>query len=335
MSRMLWKVKCLPMPERSIISFQLRRRRLRRSIGVPNKGAEWWFTCPSSQNHTNGDRKPSARWNPEKKAYYCDPCGDGGGWTKLERLIVTTTTPVGWPEATPQRPVQRQREQPSHEPVEVVEVTDYKYHAADGTLAFNVVRMSDKSFSQRHPNPDQPGLWIRNMDGVERVPYHLPELIAADPATTVFIAAGEKDVDNLIALGAVATTNPGGEGKGRWLDAFSVYMEGRSVVVLADNDETGLDHVQEVATSVSGRASSVKVIERFPGLESVEKSDVSDWIATGKTLDDLYRLADQKKPFDVKDGGGIGVFKGVIGGFWRGLSESRLRWNRGFSEFSE
>ena len=271
-----------------------RQQQIQRAVEARDgilKGAEWWFTCPNPTSHTNGDRKPSARWNPEKKTYYCDPCAEGGGWTKLERLIVTTTTPVGWPEATPQRPVQRQREQPSHEPVEVVEVTDYNYHAADGTLAFNVVRMSDKSFSQRHPNPDQPGLWIRNMDGVERVPYHLPELIAADPATTVFIAAGEKDVDNLIALGAVATTNPGGEGK--WLDAFSVYMEGRSVVVLGDNDDPGLKHVTAVGTSVSSRASSVKVIETFPGLEDVEKSDISDWIATGKTLEDLYRLVDR------------------------------------------
>ena len=65
----------------------------------------------------------------------------------------------------------------------------YDYHKADGTLAYQVVRYDDKSFKHRRPDPDNPGNWIWDMQGVERVPYHLPELLAADPATTVFVTA--------------------------------------------------------------------------------------------------------------------------------------------------
>ena len=248
------------------------------------KGAEWWFTCPSSQNHTNGDRKPSARWNPEKKSYFCDPCGEGGGWVKLEGLVVHTSAPVSRPVRQPSNPQTTKNRA-------AVEVTTYDYHRADGTPTYQVVRMSDKSFRQRQPDPNKPGKWIWNLSGVERVPYHLPELIAAQPSATVFIAEGEKDVDNLIALGAVATTNPGGAGK--WRDEFSEVLKGRSVVALADCDEAGRRHAQQVAVSVSSVAASTKVVQEYTGLESIEKADVSDWIAIGKTLDDLYALADR------------------------------------------
>ncbi len=38
------------------------------------RGTETLFLCPS-----HNDRNPSARWNPEKRVWYCDACGDGGG----------------------------------------------------------------------------------------------------------------------------------------------------------------------------------------------------------------------------------------------------------------
>ena len=50
----------------------------------------------------------------------------------------------------------------------------------------------------------------------------LPEVIAAQ---TIFVAEGEKDADNLRALGFTATTNPLGAEK--WRDEYSETLRGQ------------------------------------------------------------------------------------------------------------
>jgi putative DNA primase/helicase len=52
------------------------------------------------------------------------------------------------------------------------------------------------------------------MVGVEPLPYRLPELIK-NRDSTVFVCEGEKDADNVVDLGLVATCNHGGAGKWR------------------------------------------------------------------------------------------------------------------------
>ena len=105
--------------------------------------------------------------------------------------------------------------------------------------------------------------------------YQLPRLLdAVKNGETVFIAEGEKDCNNLAALGLVATTSPMGAGK--WRDYYSNSLQGANVVILADNDDAGRKHAQQVAKSLSGKA-KIKVIE-FPDLP--EKGDVSDWLGS-------------------------------------------------------
>jgi putative DNA primase/helicase len=89
-------------------------------------------------------------------------------------------------------------------PKAIVQV--YDYVDADGTSLYQTVRYDPKDFRQRRS--DGNGGWI--WKGPERpVPYKLPELIKSGTAP-VLIAGGEKDVDNLRALGLTATCNHGG-----------------------------------------------------------------------------------------------------------------------------
>src|SRR5438128_2013334 len=83
-------------------------------------------------------------------------------------------------------------------------------------------RGEPKTFRQRRP--DDAGGWTWKLGGVRRVLYRLPDILAADPAVPIFMAEGEKDVDNLIALGLVATTNPGGAGK--WHPEYNDGLRG-------------------------------------------------------------------------------------------------------------
>src|SRR6266571_2713906 len=93
-------------------------------------------------------------------------------------------------------------------------VSIYEYHDESGVLLFANVRFEPKGF--RQGRPDGAGGLIWDMDGVRRVPYRLPEVVAAAQAGhAVFVCEGEKDVETLRALGLVATTNAGGALKWR------------------------------------------------------------------------------------------------------------------------
>ncbi|HTV44844.1 MAG TPA: AAA family ATPase [Stellaceae bacterium] len=160
----------------------------------------------------------------------------------------------------------------------------YAYRDQSGALRYQVVRLDPKSFRQRRPN-GAPDAWVWDMDGVEPLPYRLPELLE-DPAATAFIAEGEKDCDALGDRGLVATTNHGGAGK--WRPEISRWLTGRHVVILPDNDSAGREHAQDVARKLTGIAASVRIIE-LPDLP--QKGDVTDWLAAGGTADELERLA--------------------------------------------
>ena len=166
-------------------------------------------------------------------------------------------------------------------------VATYDYQDAAGALAYQVCRFVPKDFRQRRPDPKNPKKWLWNLDGVTRLPYRLPELLAADPAAPVFIPEGEKDADRLAALGLAATCNS--EGAGKWRPELNQYFRGRRGVILADNDAAGREHALKVAQALCGIAASVKVLD-LPGLPP--KGDVSDWLTAGSSVARLLELAE-------------------------------------------
>lgn len=167
----------------------------------------------------------------------------------------------------------------------VIEKT-YSYTDELGGELYQAVRMKPKDFWQRHKVN---GEWVTNMKDVELVLYRLPEVLASD---YVFVVEGEKDSDNLAALGFCATTNVGGGGK--WLDGYSETLKGKNVVICGDNDETGQKHVIKVFDSVSAKAKTVKILK----LPAVYK-DVSDLIEDQKekARDMLLELEALAVPF--------------------------------------
>lgn len=169
-------------------------------------------------------------------------------------------------------------------------VATYDYRDEQGLLLFQTCRLYPKDFRQRRPNGK--GGWIWDLKETRRVPYRLPELLAAPPDKIVFVVEGEKDVDALLALGLTATTNPMGAGKWKHLDPKAVdVLRGRRVVVLPDADHPGRDHAADVIRRLAEIAGTLAVLE-LPGLP--EKGDVSDWLAAGHSAADLLRLANER-----------------------------------------
>jgi len=202
------------------------------------------------------------------------------------------------------------------------ELTAYSYVGENGTPLYEVVRYEPKDFRQRRP--DGRGGWIWNLEGVGRVLYNLPEVLATvaaarrqphDTGWTVFITEGEKDADALNALGLVATTNTGGAG--RWRDQYADVLRGGRAVIIADKDlnedaehPKGRAHADAVAGSLAGKVTSLKRIE-MPG-DHVK--DLSDWLAAGGTKDTLLALvaaAPESMPVQP-DGARLVTFSSVV-----------------------
>jgi hypothetical protein len=228
--------------------------------GAKREGNEIRFGCPYPDRHRNGDKHPSARWNRDKAVWRCDVCGAAGGYVSLARALgIDTCSDTGerWIVAT------------------------YDYLDERGELLYQVVRYDPKAFRQRQPAGK--GGWLYNLHGARRVPYRLPELLAAPAGAPVFVVEGEKDVDALRVLGLTATCNPGGAGK--WRADYNEHLRGRHIVLIPDGDEPGRRHADDVVRHLLPGAASVRRLE-LPGAK-----DVSDWLAAGHTASELLALA--------------------------------------------
>lgn len=165
---------------------------------------------------------------------------------------------------------------PSWQPTRTERPTDpqFVYRDEQGRPYLRVTKVhkgAGKSFYQHKWNGRE---WVSGAQQ-RRIPYHLPAVIGAD---TVYIVEGEKDADNLMDLGEdiVATSAP--EGAGKWRSELNHWFDGKTVIILADNDEPGRKHADQVERELTGVAASVKQVH-FPMLP--EKGDVSDWLALG------------------------------------------------------
>jgi AAA domain/Homeodomain-like domain len=178
--------------------------------------------------------------------------------------------------------------EPSHTEPNIVAV--YDYCDEKGELLFQVVRFEPKDFRQR--KPDGHGGWNWKLGDTRRILYRLPELLrAVAVGETIFIPEGEKDVDNLRAVGLEATTSPGGVKK--WRNEYSNHLRGADVVVLVDNDAPGREHAAQVAASLRGIAKRVRVLDIGKlWADCPDKGDISDWLAAGGRIETLKAITD-------------------------------------------
>jgi RecA-family ATPase len=261
--------------------------------------------------------------NNTKGVFNCRGCQRGGDVIALVEFLDGVDFPHAIETLTGNglnggRPQPQPQPQPKPKPGPGVRiVATYDYEDKNGAAIFQVVKYDPKDFRQRRP--DGHGGWIWDLQGVRLVPYHLPELIEAIGfERTIFIVEGEKDVDNVIALGAPATCNPRGAGK--WSNCnIDEHFRGANVVIIADNDPqtrnkrtgellihqdgrprfAGWDHAYEVAQHLEHVAESVRLVDlKYVWPQCPEKGDVSDWINSGGTMQALYDIAEQTPLFD-------------------------------------
>ncbi|OPX88285.1 MAG: Regulatory protein RepA [Pelotomaculum sp. PtaB.Bin104] len=239
------------------------------------RGSEGQARCPLP-SHGGQDKNPSFSVNANKGVFICHKEHISGGIKELAGLL-GVENPFRQKDIPPKKPKGK-----------LVEVAVYDYVDESGSLIYQVVRYLPKTFRQRRP--DGADGWTWTMNDVKPIPYRLPELLKALAGNElVFIAEGEKDVDNLFSVGLSASCNHGGAG--RWTQTHTQYFPtGADIIILLDNDEPGREHSVKVANQLVKRGCRVRVVE-LPGLP--EKGDVSDWLAAGGTKKSLLALVEQ------------------------------------------
>jgi putative DNA primase/helicase len=273
---------------------------LSRCEKVQNHGAYYTVSCPGHEDHRNS---LSVRLSDDGKILLKCHAGcpaaqitDALGIRTADLFTAAAPPPpnqrtaAARPQSRPSpQPPARHQSRPSspsqrppkrREPVEV-----YPYTDADGQLLYEVLRYEPKDFRQRRPDPEAPGQHVYSLNGVERVLYRLPRILAAHaatPAKGVWLVEGEKDVHSLESLGLIATTAAGGAGK--WLPQYTEALASGPVFILPDNDTPGQRHAEHVASQLP----NAWVIS-LPDLP--EKGDVTDWVKAGGTRDALIALA--------------------------------------------
>ncbi len=147
-------------------------------------------------------------------------------------------------------------------------VARYRYEDKEGNHAFDVVRFEPKNFRPQRPD----GKW--SLEGVERVPYRLPQMLEAiQVGKGIVLVEGEKDVEAATNIGLVATTFAGGAGK--WREEYSKWFQEAKVICLPDNDDAGRKGMHIIATEIVKVAKSVRWLE-LPNI--LVKEDLSDWL---------------------------------------------------------
>lgn len=122
--------------------------------------------------------------------------------------------------------------------------------------------------------------------------YHADEVVK-DKLSVLWWVEGEKCADCLRDKGLLATTNQGGSKSFEQADKDSLdILNGRTVVILPDNDDPGEVLAEQVFNECRRRGASASIL-RLPGLEK-EGDDVYDWFKLGHTVDELKELADGK-----------------------------------------
>ncbi len=170
----------------------------------------------------------------------------------------------------------------------------YDYKDEDGNLLYQICRknLSDgkKEFAAR--TVSEKNKYHYSLQNVRRVLYRLPELLAAKTSKPVFLCEGEKDADNLSALGLTATTNVFGASE--WRKDYNEFLRERRVVICVDHDQAGIKRGEKLIRELIAVDCQIQIFDPFKDQPIAEKhgQDVSDWLQLGNNASDIFALLD-------------------------------------------
>lgn len=101
----------------------------------------------------------------------------------------------------------------------------------------------------------------------------------------IYFVEGEKDAETLNKLGLAATTIY----SKKWNDKYTEQLRGAKIVFIGDTGRAGSQFQKLVWDNLKDVVKSFKVVT-LPGLKQLgDNKDVTDWLETGKTKNDLIK----------------------------------------------
>jgi 5S rRNA maturation endonuclease (ribonuclease M5) len=251
--------------------------------------------CPGP-GHDSGDRSLSVKPDKADREGFVTHSFAGDDWKECRAHV---RKKLGLPEP-------KQKKNGSGKAWAVL--AEHIYYDEHGERFLKVRKCRDGDGNKQYPQYHWDGNgWAKGKPSGPKIPYRLPQLIAAPIVETVYFCEGEKDSDGLAKLGFVATTASEGAAA-RWAPELTPYFKDRHVVILPDADRPGRAHAEKVAKAINGVAASVRILDLYP--ERHDGSDVSNWIAddtSGAKLAKLAKDAPLCKPNTTTIGTGAAI----------------------------
>lgn len=160
----------------------------------------------------------------------------------------------------------------------------YDYKSSDGKYLYSKVRFEGKTIRYLTIDKENDTYQYYKMKDTATL-YRLPEVIKAVKAGyPVYIVEGEKDVETLRDMGYVATT---AGGVNDWRKEYAPYFTGAQVIILPDNDKSGLELKDRIMRDLKHYAHSI----RWVITSAADKGDVTDYLRKeGHSKVDLQQL---------------------------------------------
>lgn len=169
----------------------------------------------------------------------------------------------------------------------------YSYYDEKGTERQRVRRLEVEIDGKRHKDFRQAylgprGTWLKKRP-TDFAPllYNLPDVLEASASgKDVWLLEGEKDVDNAVAEGLIATTNAGGANT--FPEALLQPLVGARVHLVVDNDLAGYQR----AVSLTRQLTDLGVdITTYLPAPTERKADFTDHLDAGGTTDTLVKIS--------------------------------------------
>ena len=184
------------------------------------------------------------------------------------------------------------------------EVIEYKYTDEAGVHLYSKFRYPNKHWKISYPLNGQMVSGGLTEAGIRRVLYNLSGIENARKIPQpVWFVEGEKDAENLIRLGAIATTNDAGAGPGKVKPELLESLRGLHVVLCGDNDDVGNAHMKALEISLTAVADKVQRISLPSNIDGIPIKDVTDYLNkighTKEAVKALYETAKQVYPIKL------------------------------------
>lgn len=159
-----------------------------------------------------------------------------------------------------------------------------------GSYAFTKVRLNPKKFLY---GKIKDGRFQYGLSGFDRNkdPCIYGNLTAVRKAVeagrTVFLCEGEKDTDTLTKQGYVAITVGSTSDIKAYGSGIVSLLRGADVIILSDNDDSGINAAHAMQAYLQVTAKSIKVVIPYP---DKEHGDVTDFFEAGHTKEEFEKM---------------------------------------------